>query len=177
MHASVSHPIPASAAVAALQRCAVRHVVTVPDWVQLSLHSRLEAPEVGIDLANCCSENQCLTLAAGLYIGGSRALVVMQNQGFYNCINTLRAVGLDAQIPLVLMVGQFGREFDNFDKPSTQSRRTMVRLLEPLLQTLDIPFHRLDSEDDLRCMDAAFEEAEARGGPVVLIVGALMAWH
>ncbi|WP_422099031.1 thiamine pyrophosphate-binding protein [Variovorax sp.] len=177
MQVSVSHPIPASAAVAALRRCAVRHVVTVPDWVQLSLHSHLESDAADIDLANCCSENQCLTLAAGLYLAGSRALVVMQNQGFYNCINTLRALALDARIPLVIMVGQFGREFANLDQPSTQSRRTMVRLLEPMLHTLGVPFQRLDGEDDLGRIDAAFEQAEAEGGPAVLIVGAPMAWH
>lgn len=164
-------------AVRALQRADVDHVVTVPDWVQLSLHARLQQPDTGIRVLNACNENQCVTTAAGLAIGGRKPLLVMQNQGFYNCINTLRALALDARIPLVIMVGQFGREFANLDQPSTRSRRTMVRLLEPMLHTLGVPFQRLDGEDDLGRIDAAFEQAEAEGGPAVLIVGAPMAWH
>ena len=177
MQVSVSHPIPASAAVAALRRCAVRHVVTVPDWVQLSLHSHLESDAADIDLANCCSENQCLTLAAGLYLAGSRALVVMQNQGFYNCINTLRAVCLDARIPLVFLIGQFGREFDNIGRDPRQSRRSMVRLMEPVLAALELPWFALDCDADAGRIEQACEVAQRRRTATAVLVGAPMAWR
>ncbi len=171
------YSIPASAAVAALQRNRVDHVVTVPDWVQLSLHERLQRGVEGIRLLNCANENQTVTVAAGLTIGGKRPILMMQNQGLYNCMNTLRAVCLDAHIPMVFMVGQFGREFDNLGQPATQSRRTMVRIMEPFLSSIDVPFHRLDSAADLPRMDEAFEQAEAQRTAVVLLVGAPMAWH
>ena len=103
--------MPASACVEALKRNLVDHVVTVPDWVQLSLHDRLNKGVEGIRVINACNENQVVTVAAGLTIGGKRPLVMMQNQGLYNCFNTLRAVCLDAHIPMVFLVGQFGREF------------------------------------------------------------------
>ncbi len=171
------HSIPASAAVAALQRNRVDHVVTVPDWVQLSLHERLQNGVEGIRLVNCSNENQTVTVAAGLTIGGKRPILMMQNQGLYNCMNTLRAVCLDAHIPMVFMVGQFGREFANLGQPATQSRRTMVRIMEPLLKSIDVPFHCLDSAADLARMDEAFEQAEAQRTAVVLLVSAPMAWH
>ncbi len=168
--------VPASAAVAAMQRNRVDHVVTVPDWVQLALHQRLEAGVPGVRLVNCSSENQVVTVGAGLVIGGKRPLLVMQNQGLYNCINTLRAVCLDAKVPLVFMVGQFGREFDNLGQPSTASRRTMVRIMEPLLRSIGVPFLCLDGEQDLPLMDEAFAMAEQQSGAVVLLVSAPMAW-
>ena len=171
------YAITATTAVAALRRNQVDHVVTVPDWVQLSLHQRLQDGVDGIRLVNCVNENQTVTVAAGLTIGGRRPILMMQNQGLYNCVNTLRAVCLDAHVPMVFMVGQFGREFANLGHPSTQSRRTMVRLMEPLLQSIGLPFHRLDSEADLACMDQAFEKAESQRTAVVLLVGAPMAWH
>ncbi len=172
-----TYSIPASAALSALQRNRVDHIVTVPDWVQLSLHERLQRGVQGIRLVNCSNENQTVTVAAGLTIGGKRPLLMMQNQGLYNCLNTLRAVCLDAHIPMVFMVGQFGREFANLGRPATQSRRTMVRIMEPLLQSIDVPFHRLDREADLPLMDLAFEQAETQRTAVVLLVGAPMAWH
>lgn len=171
------YSISASCAVAALQRNRVDHVVTVPDWVQLALHDRLNKGVGQIRVIPCSNENQVVTVAAGLTIGGRRPLVMMQNQGLYNCFNTLRAVSLDAHIPMVFMVGQFGREFENIGQPATQSRRTMVRIAEPFLRAVDVPFHCLDSEADMAKMDVAFEQAEAERTAVVLLVSAPMAWH
>ena len=172
-----THSIPTSAALAALQRNRVDHVVTVPDWVQLPLHEALASGVAGMRVLNCANENQAVTVAAGLTIGGKRPLLMMQNQGLYNCLNTLRAVCMDAHVPMVFMVGQFGREFSNLGQPSTQSRRTMVRVMEPLLQSLQLPFHCLDSEADLPRLDQAFEQAEELRTAVVLLVGAPMAWR
>ena len=171
------YSIPACAAVAALARNKVDHVITVPDWVQLSLHGRLGAGVDGIRVIACANENQTVTVAAGLTIGGKRPILMMQNQGLYNCVNTLRAVCLDAHIPMVLMVGQFGREYDNLGQPATASRRTMARVMEPLLGAIGVPFHLLDSQADLTRMDDAYEQAEQLRTAVVLLVSAPMAWH
>jgi sulfopyruvate decarboxylase subunit alpha len=171
------YSISASAAVAALRRNRVDHVVTVPDWVQLSLHDRLNTGVEGIKVVNCANENQVVTVAAGLTIGGKRPVLMMQNQGLYNCVNTLRAVCLDAHIPMVFMVGQFGREFENVGRPSTQSRRTMVLIAEPLLQSIGVPFHILDNEADMSKLDLAFKQAERERTAAVLLVSAPMAWH
>lgn len=172
-----NHSIPASAALAALVHNKVDHVVTVPDWIQLSLHERLGSGVDGIRVIPCANENQTVTVAAGLTIGGKRPILMMQNQGLYNCINTLRAICLDARVPMVLMVGQFGREYANFGRPFTESRRTMVRLMEPLLTSIGVPFHCLDSQADLPRIDTAYEQAERERTAVVLQVAAPMAWN
>jgi sulfopyruvate decarboxylase TPP-binding subunit len=169
--------IPASACVEALKRNLVDHVVTVPDWVQLSLHDRLNKGVEGIRVINACNENQVVTVAAGLTIGGKRPLVMMQNQGLYNCFNTLRAVCLDAHIPMVFLVGQFGREFNNIGRPTSESARSMVRIAEPFLASIGVPFHILDNEKDLLKLDQAYEQAQQQRTAVVLLVGAPMAWR
>lgn len=169
--------MPASACVEALKRNLVDHVVTVPDWVQLSLHDRLNKGVEGIRVINACNENQVVTVAAGLTIGGKRPLVMMQNQGLYNCFNTLRAVCLDAHIPMVFLVGQFGREFNNIGRPTSESARSMVRIAEPFLASIGVPFHILDNEKDLLKLDQAYEQAQQQRTAVVLLVGAPMAWR
>ena len=124
----------------ALQRNGVDHVVTVSNWVQLSLHEQLHRGVPGTRLINATNENQCITVAAGLTVGSCRPMLVMQNQGLYNGVNTLRAVCLDAQVKLVFMVGQFGREFANIGQIPRTSRRTMVRIMEPLLESIGVSY-------------------------------------
>jgi sulfopyruvate decarboxylase TPP-binding subunit len=170
------YAIPATECLAALVRNHVEYVVTVPDWVQLSLHDAIVKNTHGIELINCCSENQTLTVAAGLTVGGKRPLLMMQNQGLYNCINTLRAVCLDAHIPAVLMVGQFGREYANLPEDPKNSGRSMVYIMEPVLDALGIQHMRLDSAADLPKIDEAYALAQANGSAVVLLVSGPMAW-
>ncbi|KOC22550.1 thiamine pyrophosphate-binding protein [Comamonas testosteroni] len=174
--ASTFPSITASTAVSALERAGVDHVVTVPDWVQLSLHSHLQKAS-SIRVLNACNENQCVTTAAGLTIAGRKPLLVMQNQGLYNCINTLRAVCMDAQIPLVFLVGQFGREFSNIGQDPKQSRRTMVRIMEPVLDALEIPWNCLDSDADVDRIEKAYEIAHQQRTASVVLVGAPMSWR
>ena len=169
--------IPASSYVAALQKNGVSHFVTVPDWVQLALHARIEAGVDGITQIDCCNEDQAVAVSAGLSIGGKRPIVAIQNQGLYACVNTIRAIGLDARLPVVFQIGQFGREFSNFGEDPLQSQRNMVRLLEPVLDALGVRHWRVEQADDLRHMATAFDTAYGEGAPCALLVGAPIGWQ
>lgn len=169
--------IPASDYLDAIQRNGVDHLVTVPDWVQLALHTRVEAGVPGLRSITCANEDQALCTAAGLQIGGRRALVVIQNQGLFACANALRALTIDARIPVVMLIGQFGREFANFGQEPGLSRRSMVRHLEPLLDALCVRHWRLEREGDLVAMDEAFEHAHRERAATALIVGAPTGWN
>lgn len=172
-----SFHIPATAYLQALQRQRVDHFVTVPDWVQLALHTRVEAGVPGLRSVTCSNEDQALCVAAGLHIAGKRPIVVIQNQGLFAGANALRALTLDARLPLVLLIGQFGREFANFGQSPTLSRRSMVRHLEPLLDALAVRHWRLERESDMGHVDLAFEHAYREGAAAALIVGAPTAWQ
>ena len=151
-------------------------VTAVPDFVQFSVHDGLEHRTHPIRYFRCCTEEQAVCMAAGLYVGGRKPVLVMQNQGLYACINALRAVGLDAQMPICLLVGQFGREFANLGKDPRTSSRRMVRLLEPVLDALEIRHWRLESPDDLPNISRAIDWAFAHQTPAVVAVGAYTDW-
>ena len=104
-------------------------------------------------------------------------MTVVQNQGLYACVNTLHAVGLDASLPIVLLVGQLGREFANCDHEPSLSTRNTVKLLEPVLNALGVRFWRLEDENDLGRIDGAFSYADKENRPAVLIVGAPTGWN
>jgi sulfopyruvate decarboxylase TPP-binding subunit len=162
---------------AQLQDAGVTHAVTVPDWVQFALHDVLAKPSSGIRNVFAASEDQALTTATGLHVGGARPVVLVQNQGLYKCINTLRATCLDAGVPLVFLVGQFGREADNFGNPTTASRRSMVRLLEPVVDALGIRRWTVDDEADVPRIAEAFSHAKSAETAAVVIVGRHVTWN
>lgn len=163
--------VPASAFINAFHRCGVQYVTTVPDMLQIALHSALEEPGCGIRSINCSTEDQAVETAAGLYAGGKKAAILVQNQGFLAAINSIRALGLDGRIPLFMVMGQFGREWGNLGQDPRQSKRLMVRMLEPLLENLDIPYWRLEGPGDVGNIESACEAAFEHNRPTALIVG------
>lgn len=169
--------IPASRYLEALRRNGVDHFVTVPDWVQLSVHKRIEEGVPGIKLVTCCNEEQAVVTSAGLRIGGKNPILVVQNQGFHACVNATRAIGLDAGIPIVFLIGQFGREFRNFGQDQQKSRAWIVRLVEPIAETMGIPRFLLETEADMPKFDQAFKVALNDKRPVAIVVGAPTGWN
>ena len=148
----------------------VTHGVTVPDWIQIDLHHALVA-DPAIDLMPVCTEDEAITAAVGLHIGGKRGVVIVQNQGLYAGLNALRAIGLDAGMPLVLLIGQFGREIAEYTPDPARSQRRVVRILEPVLDAIEVPHWCIDNAGDLGAIDTAFEAAYRDSWPAAVIFG------
>jgi len=173
--AITDYAIAASLLHAEIKAQGVDAVTTVPDLIQFALHDRLKGdPE--IRYIECAAENQALTVATGLYIGGKKPMVMMQNQGLFNCINTLRSVGIDARIPMVLSVGAFGREFSNLGKPTTESGRVCLNKVEPVMAALGVPYFHLETADDIGKVAEAFETSRKNECAVVLNIGFFPSW-
>lgn len=168
--------IPATAIVERLDARGFHKIVTVPDFVQLSVHDLIDRTP-RFQVVRCSDENQAIHVAGGLHIGGHKVAVLIQNQGLLNCLNSLRAVGLDAGLPMLLMIGQFGREFSNVGNDPAQSRRRVVNLVEPVLDVMGIDYWRLDGPQDLPKIDTAIDSFAARPGPVAVLIGHYTAWN
>lgn len=160
--------IPASELWNAIRAAGVQDVVLVPDTHQRTLLELLMADDE-IRTVHCSTEDEALAVSAGLIIGGRRPLMNIQHAGLYASVNNLRGLGLDGQFPIVIMIGLLGRDPELVPNDDGSS---MVRLCQPLLETLGVPWHLLDGPEDLSCVETAFDEAASRGGPVALLVGA-----
>lgn len=167
----------ASALLAQLHAAGVTHCVTVPDFVQFALHDALCAADSGIANVFAAAEDQALTTAAGLYVGGATPVVMVQNQGLYKCMNTLRAVCLDAGVPMVFFVGQFGREAENIGQPQTDSRRSMVALMQPWLDSIGIRHWSIDEDSDVPQVAEAFAHARSAEAAAVVLVARHVTWN
>jgi sulfopyruvate decarboxylase TPP-binding subunit len=153
---------------AAIRRARVTHVVTVPDTHQRTLLDLLAASaEPG--LITVCTEDEAMGVNLGLYLGGKRPMLLIQNTGFYAAMNTSRGLSLDARVPACMLIGEFLR--DPAVAPAAHPSR-LVRLLEPTLQTWEIGYYRLDGPGDLAAIPHAMDEAWHDRKPVALLVGA-----
>ncbi|MDG1840406.1 MAG: thiamine pyrophosphate-binding protein [Dehalococcoidia bacterium] len=159
--------IPAETLFDAIRENDFTDVVAVPDTHVRTLITLLTETQ-DIRFIQTATEDEAVTLAAGLIIGGRKPLIQIQHAGLYACVNHLRGIGIDGQFPLVFMIGLLGRDptktpQDNFG--------SMVKYAEPLLQALDIPSYLIDTENDMPLFNEACMKAEAKNGPVAILIG------
>lgn len=160
--------IPAQALLQELRRIGVKHVISVPDTHQKSLLAALDQVD-DIRVITCSTEDEAVALGAGMWIGGAPCALMIQHAGLYACVNNLRGVGLDMKLPLFMMIGLLGRELD---KTPCENKGSMVRLAEPLLDTLGITHYLLDGPGDVHYIKQAFDESREREQPVAVLIGA-----
>jgi sulfopyruvate decarboxylase subunit alpha len=167
----VAEAIPAALLLDAIRDAGVTDVVAVPDTHQRTLIELLVAGDEP-RLIQTATEDEAVTLAAGLIVGGRRPILQIQHAGLYACVNHLRGIGIDGQFPLVFLIGLLGRDVE---KTPRENFGSMVRYAEPLLDALEVPWHRMEGPADVALVQQAFREAEERAGPVALLVGAATA--
>ena len=163
----VASGIPAETLYDAILKNDFTDVVAVPDTHVRSLITLL-TETTDIRFIQTATEDEAVTLAAGLIIGGRKPLIQIQHAGLYACVNHLRGFGIDGHFPLVFMLGLLGRD------PSKTPRNnfgSMVKYAEPLLEALDIPSYLLDTITDMPLFDEACQKADARNGPVAILIG------
>ncbi|MGI5518949.1 thiamine pyrophosphate-binding protein [Streptomyces sp. CA-106131] len=151
----------------AIRDAAITHVITVPDTHQQSL-LRLLAEPTGPQLITVCTEDEAMGVNLGLYMGGKKPMLLIQNSGFYAALNTVRGLALDGQVPTCMLIGEFFR--DPHVAPRDHASR-LVRMLEPTLDLWEIPTYRLDHEAHIADIPVAVEHAYRAHGPVALLVG------
>lgn len=163
-----ARPIPAGAVVAELQRLGIEFIVSVPDTHQKTVLAALDRQQQ-ITVITCCTEDEAVAVGAGLWMGGASCALMIQHAGLFACVNNLRGVGLDIRVPLFLLIGLLGRQLD---LPPRENPGSMVRLAEPLLDTLGIAYYLADGPEDLPLLERALTECRAREQPVAVLIGA-----
>jgi sulfopyruvate decarboxylase TPP-binding subunit len=142
-------------------------VLAVPDTHQRSV-LRLLGDDPDIRLVTCSTEDEANAIAAGLYMGGEPVMMQIQHAGLYASVNTLRGVAMDGRVPSFYLIGLLGR------KPGEEladSRSSMVRYAEPLLDTFGIPHARLEHAGDLPRIAEYYRLSREQRGPAAVLVG------
>jgi sulfopyruvate decarboxylase TPP-binding subunit len=157
-----------SSIIAAVKAGGVEFVLSVPDIVTSEGLLRPIAHDPALRLIRVCKEDECIGIAMGLAMSGRRALTLIQNTGLLDSLNAVRAVAVEYQQPICLMVGLLQREPD---RPPRESERYGVRIVEPILDAMGIAHHLIEAEGDVARIAPAIETAYATSRPVALLIG------
>jgi sulfopyruvate decarboxylase subunit alpha len=152
----------------AVRALGASHIICVPDTNLRTTIAALGTKPVP-QLIYACTEDEAIGIHTGLYITGHKPMLMIQNNGLYACINTLKAMPLDAQIPTFFLIGQFGRDVT---KTVEENPRRAVTRLEPTLAAWGVPFFRIESPAEIGNLRLAWNTAWEQLGPAAAIVGA-----
>lgn len=127
---------------AVLKRAEIRQVGYVPDAGHARLIELCRADPAIRDVV-LTTEEEGVALAAGAWLGGQRAVLLMQSSGVGNCINML-SLAKTCRFPLVMLVTMRGEwaEFNPWQVP-------MGSIVEPSLRLCDVHVYRADTPDDV----------------------------
>jgi sulfopyruvate decarboxylase TPP-binding subunit len=142
-------------------------ILSVPDTHQRTVLAALDKEEA-IRVLTCATEDEAVAIAAGLHIGGEPCALMIQHAGLYASVNTLRGIAMDGRVPTFYLIGLLGRERE---RDPRESRHSMVRYCEPLLDTFGVPHARLEGPDDVRLIAQYYRLSRARRGPAAVLVG------
>src|SRR5262245_15467373 len=146
----------------------IEFVVSVPDITTseglLRPLAKLQSPR----LIRICKEDEGVGICAGLAHTGKRALLLIQQTGMLDSINAIRGVAVEYSLPICMMVGLLEKEPG---VPPQQSKRYGVRIVEPILDAMGIPYHEIEGDDDIPKIRPAIDDAYADSHPVVQLIG------
>ena len=146
----------------------IEFVVSVPDITTSEGLLRPLAQAARPRLIRICKEDEGVGICAGLAHCNKRALLLIQQTGMLDSINAIRGVAVEYALPICMMVGLLEKEPDVRPR---QSKRYGVRIVEPILDAMGIPYHEIEDEPDVSKIRPAIDEAYAASHPVVLPIG------
>lgn len=122
-----------------LHRAKVRQISYVPD----AGHSRLinlAHADPDIDTSVLTTEEEGIALSAGAWLGGDRAVLLMQSSGVGNCINMLSLMNT-CRFPLLALVTMRGEwaEFNPWQVPMGRATPTTLEAIGVTVLRLDDP--------------------------------------
>jgi sulfopyruvate decarboxylase alpha subunit len=125
-----------------LKRGGVRQVGYVPDAGHARLIERCRADAEIRDVA-LTTEEEGVALAAGAWLGGERAALLMQSSGVGNCVNMF-SLARTCRFPLLMFITMRGEweEFNPWQVP-------MGSIVDPVLKLCEAEIYRARARGDV----------------------------
>ncbi len=127
---------------ATLKRAGVAQVGYVPDAGHSRLIERCRTDTQIRDVV-LTTEEEGVALAAGAWLGGERAALLMQSSGLGNCVNML-SLARTCRFPLLMFITMRGEweEFNPWQQP-------MGSIVEPVLKLCEAQVYRALKPDEV----------------------------
>ena len=158
---AVIHP---AAIINELKKNNVTHVVWLPDSETNFMYELLTGDPT-LDLVPVCREGETMAIAAGLWVGGKKPVVLIQNTGIFESGDSIRGLGLDVHQPLVMLIGYRGWSRHGLTNDSA------ARFIEHILHAWGINYYLVETDEDADRISLALAEAERNQKPVAVLMG------
>ena len=125
-----------------LKHAGIRQAGYVPDAGHARLIERIRADEEIRDVV-LTTEEEGVALAAGAWLGGERATLLMQSSGVGNCINMF-SLARTCRFPLLMFITMRGEweEFNPWQVP-------MGSMVDPVLKLCEAEVYRVNVPEDV----------------------------
>ncbi|MBI1386571.1 MAG: decarboxylase [Rhizobiales bacterium] len=156
------------AIIAELKRASVRFVVALPDIVTSDGLLWPISRDPDFKLVRICKEDEGVSICAAMSYTGTRAVLMMQQTGLMDSLNAVRAIAMDYELPICMMVGLQGKE------PHLRSRQSAsygVRIVEPILDVMGLGYTAIEEPKDVSGMAATIDEAYAHSRAHCFLIG------
>jgi sulfopyruvate decarboxylase TPP-binding subunit len=156
------------AIIEAVHQSGVEYILSVPD---ISTSEGLLFPlanEPRFKLIRVCKEDEAVGIAAGLSYRGKRALILIQHTGFLDSINAIRAVAVEYELPICMMIGLLNKEPD---VPPSRSNVYGVKITEPILDAMGVRRDLIGTDADIERIAPSIKEAYAASRPLAMLLG------
>ncbi len=147
----------------ALHRHGIDLVVTVPCKFLATLIREI-TEDNRFQLIYPSREEEGLGVAAGAYLAGRKAVMLIQNSGLGNMVNAYCSLNQFYEIPLCLIISHRGDESEK-----VPAQVPMGRITGELLKTLRIDCIRLDTPKDLPRLEEGLSRYGERGESVAFL--------
>ena len=151
-----------------IKRAGIHFIVALPDRVTSHhlLKTMLRDPDFKV--VQVCKEDEGISICSGLFAAGHRSLMMMQYTGLLDSVNSLRGVAVEGENPVCLLVGLLGKEPG---VAPTESKKYGVKIIEPILDAMEIEHHWIETSQDMPKIIPAIEKAYGSTKPMALLVG------
>lgn len=151
-----------------LKKQNITHAVGVPDNGSARIYELLREDQK-IEVITVTREGEAFAIAAGLYIGGEKPVIIIQNTGFLESGDAIRGTVINMQIPVVVFIGYRGYHNRDADGKWVDS---VAAFLEPTLKAWNLPYQMLETDADISSIDWAYSQSAETSLPaVVLLIG------
>jgi sulfopyruvate decarboxylase subunit alpha len=156
------------AIIAALKQARIEFVAAVPDIVTSAGLLWPLSRDPAFRLVRLCKEDEGVSVCAGLAFADRRAVLLMQQTGFLDSLNSIRAIAVEYAQPICMLIGLLGKEPDRL--PSA-SERYGVRIIEPIMEAMGIDHINIEGPADVATLIPAIDRAYAQSRPLAALIG------
>jgi len=164
-------PLRGADIIAAIKAGGIEFVISLPD---ITTSDDLLWPlsrDPDIRHIRVCKEDEGIGICSGLSYCNRRALMMMQQTGMYDSVNAIRAIGVEYELPICMLIGLQGS--DAAEDPRL-SEKHIVRAALPVLDAIGVEHHLLQHAGDVAKIAPAIKNAYAASRPVALVVGTML---